>query len=159
MAYTLTVLRSFVKWVIALLLLGCSLSAQVRVVIPKRHFQPKEQIRATLENHTSQPITVCVEFGQHSPEGHTTVATPIPFFVERNDNSKWSVVLIGPDVGSILAPVELDSGKSLPFPFSLNDEGKMRLRLDYWIGSLPDMKCPGPAQDAIHYRSAIFVLG
>lgn len=146
-------------WVVGLLLLASSLSAQVRVVIPKRHFRPKEQIRATLENHTSQAITVCVEFGQHSPKGHTTEITPIPFFVERNDRGKWSVLLIGPDVGSSLAPVELDSGKSLAFPFRLNDEGKMRLRLDYWFGSLPDMKCPGPAQDAIHYRSAIFVLG
>jgi len=159
MAYTLPMLRSSAKWVITLLLLACSLSAQVRVVIPKRHFQPKEQIRATLENHTSQAITVCVEFGQHSPKGHTIESTPIPFFVERNDNGKWSVLLIGPDVGSRLAPVELDSGKSLEFPFRLNDEGKMRLRLDYWAGSLPDMKCPGPARDTVHYRSAIFVLG
>ena len=159
MAYTLTVLRSSAKRVIGLLLLGCSLSAQVRVVIPKRHFHPKELIQATIENHTSQLITVCVEFGQHSPKGYTTETTPIPFLVERNDNGKWSVVLIGSDVGSILAPVELDSGKSLAFPFRLNDEGKMRLRLDYWVGSLPDMKCPGSAQDTIHYRSAIFVLG
>jgi hypothetical protein len=51
--------------------------------------------------------------------------------VERNDNGNWSVVPIGPDAGSILAPVELDSGKLLAFLFRLNDEGKMRLRLDY----------------------------
>jgi hypothetical protein len=153
------VLRPSAKWVIGLFLLGSSLSAQVRVVIPKRYYHPKEQIPAKLENHTSQPITVCVEFGQHSPNGHTTESTPIPFFVERRDNGKWTVMLIGPDVGSKLAPLELGSGKSMPFPFRLNDEGTMRLRLDYWIGSRPDVKCTSPTKGANHYRSAIFVLG
>ena len=147
------------KWVLALLLLATSLSAQVRVVIPKRHYQPQEQIPAKLENQTSQPITVCVQFGQWSPKGDTIEATPSPFLVEQNDNGKWSVLLIGPDVGSNSQPVEVDSGKSLEFPFRLNGEGTRRLRLDYWIGSRPDVKCNGSAKGKKHLRSATFTLG
>jgi hypothetical protein len=157
-AYTSTVLSTSTKWVPALLLLATSLSAQVRVVIPKRHYQPQEQIPAKLENQTSRPITVCVQFGQWSPKGDTIESTPSPFFVERNDNGKWSILLIGPDVGSNSQPVEVDSGKSMEFPFRLNGEGTMRLRLDYWIGSRPDVKYNGPTKDTKHLRSATFTL-
>jgi hypothetical protein len=158
-AYTSTVLSSFTKWVLALPLLATSLTAQLRVVIPKPHYQPQEQIPAKLENQTSQPITVCVQFGQWSPKGDTIESTPSPFLVERNENGKWSVLLNGPDVGSNSQPVEVDSGKSLEFPFRLNGEGTMRLRLDYWIGSRADMKCNGPAKDTKHLRSATFTVG
>jgi hypothetical protein len=79
--------------------------------------------------------------------------------VERIYNGKWGVLLIGPDVGSMLAPVEVEAGKSLEFPFRLNGAGTMRLRLDYWIGSRPDVKCYGRAKGTKHLRSAIFVLG
>ena len=123
------------KWVLALLFLATNLSAQVRVVIPKRQYQSQEQIPAKLENQASRPITVCVQFGQWSPKGDTIEGTPFPFFVERNDNGKWSVLLNGPDAGSNSQPVEVDPGKSMEFSFSLNGEGTMRLRLDYWIGS------------------------
>jgi hypothetical protein len=123
--------------VLALLVLATSLSAQVRVVVPKRHYQPQEQIPANLENHTSRSITLCVQFGQWSPNGDTIESTPSPFIVERNDNGKWSVLLNGPDVGSNSQPVEVESGKSMEFHFRLNGEGTMRLRLDYWIGSRP----------------------
>ena len=151
-------LSTSTKWVLALLVLATSLSAQVRVIIPKRHYQPQEQIPAKLQNYTSRPITVCVQFGQWSPKGETIESTPSPFFVERNDNGKWGILLNGPDVGSNSQPVEVDSGKSMEFPFRLNDEGTMRLRLDFWIGSRPDVKCNGPAKDTKHLRSAIFTL-
>jgi hypothetical protein len=59
--YASTVLSTATKWVLPLLLLATSLSAQVRVVIPKRHYQSQEQIPAKVENQTSQPITVCVQ--------------------------------------------------------------------------------------------------
>jgi hypothetical protein len=144
--------------VLALLLLAISLSAQVRVVIPKAHYRPQERIPAKLENQTSRPITVCVQFGQWSPKGDTIESTPSPFFVERNDNGKWSVLLIGPDVGSNAQPVEVDSGKSMEFPFRLNGEGTMRLQLDYWIGSRPDLNCSGPVKETRHLRSATFTL-
>lgn len=159
MPYTSTVISTSAKWVFALLLLATSLSAQVRVVIPKQHYQTQEQIPAKLENQTSQPITVCVQFGQWSPKGDTIESTPSPFFVERNDNGKWGVLLNGPDVGSNAQPVEVDSGKSMEFPFRLNGEGTMRLRLDYWIGSRPDVKCDGSGKDTKHLRSAPFTLG
>jgi hypothetical protein len=158
-AYTSTVLSTSMNWVLPLLLLATHLSAQVRIVIPKRHYQQQEQIPAKLENQMSQPITVCVEFGQWSPKGDTIESTPSPFLVERNDSGKWSVLLNGPDIGSSRHPVEVDPGKSLEFPFRLNDEGTMRLRLDYWIGSRPDVMCNGPAKGAKHLRSATFILG
>ena len=159
MSYTSTVLSTSTKWLFVLLLLATSLSAQVRVVIPKQRYQPQEQIPAKLENQTYQPITVCVQLGQWSPKGDTIESTPSPFFVERNDNGKWGVLLNGPDVGSNSQPVEVDSGKSMEFPFRLNGEGTMRLRLDYWVGSRPDVKCNGPAKDTKHLRSATFILG
>jgi hypothetical protein len=151
-------LSTSTKWLLALLVLATSLSAQVRVIIPKRHYQPQEQIPARLENHTSRPITVCVQFGQWSPKGETIESTPSPFFVERNDNGKWGILLNGPDVGSNSQPVKVDSGKSMEFPFRLNDEGTMRLRLDFWIGSRPDVKCNGPAKDTKHLHSTTFTL-
>lgn len=158
MAYTSTVLTTSAKLVFALLLLTTNFSAQVRVVIPKQHYQLQEQIPAKIENRTSQPITVCVEFGQWSPKGDTIESTPSPFFVERNDNGKWGVLLNGPDIGSNSQPMEVDSGKSMEFPFRLNGEGTMRLRLDYWVGSKPDMKCNGPAKVTKHLRSAAFTV-
>lgn len=158
-AYTSTVLGTSTKWVLALLLLATSLSAQVRVVIPERHYQPQAKIPAKLENQTSLPITVCIEFGQSSPKGDTSESTPSPFFVERNNNGKWSVLLIGPDVGRNPLPVEVEAGKSMEFPFRLNNQGTMRLRLDYWIGSRSDMKCYGPAKDTKHMHSATFRVG
>ena len=158
-AYTFSVFNTFAKWGLSLLLLTTSVFAQVRILVPKQHYQQQEQISAKLENQTSQPITVCVQFGQWSPKGNTIESTPSPFFVERNDNGKWGVLLNGPDVGSNSQPVEVDSGKSMEFPFRLNGEGTMRLRLDYWIGFKPDMKCSGPSKGTKHLRSATFTLG
>lgn len=158
-AYTFSVFNAFAKWVLSLLLLTTSVFAQVRILVPKQHYQQQEQISAKLENQTSQPITVCVQFGQWSPKGNTIESTPSPFFVERNDNGKWGVLLNGPHVGSNSQPVEVDSGKSMEFPFRLNGEGTMRLRLDYWIGFKPDMKCSGPSKGTKHLRSATFTLG
>ena len=155
----LAVFGTSTKWVVAVLLSAISLSAQVIVVIPKAHYQPQEQIPARLENQTSRPITVCVQFGQWSPKGDSIESTPSPFFVERNDNGKWSILLNGPDVGSNAKPVEVDSRKSMEFPLRLNGEGTMRLRLDYWIGSRPDLKCGGPAKETRHLHSATFILG
>jgi len=152
------VLSTSPKWVLALLFLATNLSAQVRVVIPKRQYQSQEQIPAKLENQASRPITVCVQFGQWTPKGDTIEGTPFPFFVERNDNGKWSVLLNGPDAGSNSQPVEVDPGKSMEFPFRLNGEGTMRLRLDYWIGSSPDVKCNGTTTGTKHLRSATFTL-
>jgi hypothetical protein len=157
-SYTSTVLRTPSRLMLAILLLASSLSAQVRIVVPKRHYQQQEQIPATVENQTARPITICVEFGQWSPKGNTIESTPSPFLVEHY-NGKWGVLQNGPDIGANSQPVEVDAGKSLVFPFSLNGAGTVRLRLDYWVGSRPDMKCDGRAKDLKHLRSATFTLG
>lgn len=78
--------------------------------------------------------------------------------MEVNRSGRWSVLLIGPDVGSSLQTVEVDSGKSLEFPFRLIEEGTLRLRLDYWVGS-SDGKCNGVEKGAKHLRSANFTVG
>ena len=147
------------KWVVTWLFLATSLSAQVIVVMPKRHYRPQEQIPAKLENKTSRPITVCVQFGAWSPNDDVIDSTPSPFFVERSENGKWDVLTNGPDVGSSLQPAEVDSGKSLEFPIRMDGKGTMRLRLDYWIGSRPDLKCNGHAKNTKHRYSTTFTLG
>ncbi|HEV2399010.1 MAG TPA: hypothetical protein VGS27_18840 [Candidatus Sulfotelmatobacter sp.] len=144
---------------LALLVLNASASGQVRVLVPKQHYQQQEQISAKLENQASQRITVCVQVGQWSPKGNAIESTPSPFLVEQKDNGKWVVLLNGPDVGNNSQPVELDSGKSLDFPLRLNGEGTMRLRLDYWIGSRPGAKCSGPRKGTKHVHSKTFTLG
>ena len=144
---------------LALLLLSASLSAQVRIVLPKRHYQSQEQIPAKLENMTSGPVTVCVGFGQWVPKGGTIESTPSPFFVEQIDDGKWSFLLNSPDFGSNSQPVKVDAGKSMQFHFRLNGAGIMRLRLDYWIGSRSDVKCNGPRKDTKHLFSETFSLG
>lgn len=147
------------KWVLALLVLNAIALSQVRVLVPKQHYGQQEQISAKLENRTSQPITVCVQIGQWSPKGDTIENTPSPFLVEQKDNGRWGVLLNGPDIGNNSQPVELDSGKSLDFPFRLTGEGTMRLRLDYWSGSRPGAKCNGPRKNTKHVRSMSFTLG
>jgi len=142
-----------------LILLGTtSVAAQVKIVIPKRQFQPEEQIRARVENQSSRPITICVQFGQSSQKAGASESTPSPFLVEVNRSGRWSVLLIGPDVGSSLQTVEVDSGNSLEFPFRLTEKGTLRLRLDYWIGSR-DVKCNVTEKGARRLRSANFTVG
>ena len=64
--------------------------------------------------------------------------------------------MIGPDVGSFRNPEVLAPGKSLEFPFRLNDSGQMRLRLSYWNGSLPGLNCHAPRKGAKQVTSAYF---
>jgi hypothetical protein len=146
-------------WVAFALFYATGLAAQVRIVVPKRQYQPEEQIKARLENRSSRPITICVQFGQWSPKEGTIESTPSPFLVEQRGNGRWSVLLIGPDVGSNSQPVEVGSGKSLDFPFRLRDRGTMRLRLDYWIGSGPDVNCKDPTRGTKRLRSTTFTVG
>ena len=157
--YTSVVPNTSRAWVLMLLLSPASLCAQVRFVIPKRQYQHQEQIQATLENQSTRSITVCVQFGQWSPNGSSIESTPSPFFVEQNRDGKWNVLLNGPDVGSNSQAVEVDPGKSLQFPFRLDNDGTMRLRLNYWIGSKPDMKCNGQEKGTKHLHSPTFTIG
>jgi len=125
---------------IVLALSSLTATAQVRIHIPQQHHKKYEMIHASVENAGSKPITFCIEVGQTSPKrGGEIEATPSPFWVQQNNNGKWSTLLIGPDVGSYQYPEVLDSGKSVEFPFRLSASGQMRLRLNYWNGSLPNL--------------------
>jgi len=126
-------------------------------VLPKRKYKVQEQIQARLENNGADPITVCVQFGQWWPKGTGLEFAPTPFVREWNRNGKWHVLIDGPDIGSSLKPVELEGGKSMDFPFRLNEQGPLRLRLDYWTGS-NNVDCNARPHGAKRTRSATFMI-
>jgi hypothetical protein len=117
-----------------------------------------DQIRAKIENTTNNSVTFCVEYGQTSVNGNQVEATPSPFLVEQKNGSKWNPLLIGPDVGSSRHAVVLDAGKSNEFPFRLNDAGTMRLVMNYWQGSMPNLDCGAPAKHAKQVVSQPFAI-
>ena len=119
-------------------------SAQVKVTLPKNHFRVREEIPAKIENHTHHDIAFCVEYGQWSPAGKEVKSTPLPFAIQRQSDTEWQSLMMGPDIGSKRLPLKLESGKSVEFPFRLNEAGTLRLRLDYWKASAEDVDCPHP---------------
>lgn len=144
---------------LVLTLFSLTAAAQVKIHISPQHQTKYEKVYARLENVGNKPVTFCVEFGQWSPKGGDEIeTTPSPFWVQRNDNSKWSTLIIGPDVGSLKAPEVLDPGKSMEFPFRLGGSGQMRLRLNYWNGSLPSLDCHAPPKGARLVTSAVFTV-
>jgi hypothetical protein len=66
--------------------------------------------------------------------------------------------MIGPDVGSFRATVVLGAGESREFPFRLNDSGRFRLRLNYWLGSIPKLDCHAAPPRMKLVTSAIFTI-
>jgi hypothetical protein len=133
--------------------------AQAKVHIRPQHQTKHETIHATIENAGSTPITFCIEVSQTSPRGGgETETTPSPFWVQRNDNGKWSTLMIGPDMGSLKTREVLDAGKSIEFPFRLGDSGQMRVQLNYWNGSLPSLNCHAPPKGAKSVTSAVFTV-
>ena len=52
-------------------------------------------------------------------------------------------------------PETLDSGASLAFPFRLNENGEMRLSLDYWMGERKDI-CDESAKGWKTAKSKVF---
>ena len=134
-------------------------AAQVKIHIPTQHQKKHETIHASVENTRSKAVTFCVEFGQTSPKGRGEIeTTPSPFWVQKDGNGKWSTLIIGPDVGSIRGPEVLEPGNSLEFRFRLGDSGQMRLRLNYWDGSLPSLDCHAPPKGAKLVTSAVFTV-
>jgi hypothetical protein len=127
----------------ALFLPGTPAVKQPLIVLPNAHYAVHEQIRARIENMNDQPISICVEYGQWSMKDGKLETTPLPFIVQRKLGSKWSALLIGPDVGSNRHSRVLDPKESAEFPFRLNDGGDIRLVLEYWPGSKGDWIC-GP---------------
>ncbi len=117
-------------------------TAQVKIYIAQQHARKYQTIHASLENTGSKPVTFCIQVGQTSPKGSGEIeATPSPFWVQGNNNGKWSTLLIGPEVGNFKNPEVLGAGKSLEFPFRLGASGQMRLRMNYWSGSLQSLNC------------------
>ena len=139
--YTLFMTRLiFAPMVLALSSLPAT--AQVKIHVSPSHHKKYETIHTSVENAGSKPITFCIQVGQTSPKGGGEIeATPSPFWVQKNNDGKWSTLLIGPDVGSFQHPDVLEPGKSLEFPFRMGESGQMRLRLSYWNGSLPSLAC------------------
>jgi hypothetical protein len=138
--------------------------AQVKVAIPphlpdtfgRTFYFVHDEIHAKVENIGNSAVTFCVEFGQTSVNGSDVESTPSPFWVQRRDNGKWGTLMIGPDVGSAKAAVVLEAGKSREFPLRLNDTGRMRLRLNYWRGSIPNLDCHAPPKNLKLATSAVF---
>jgi hypothetical protein len=144
---------------LVLSLFSLATAAQVKINIPPQHQRKYETIHASVENAGSKPLSFCIEVGQTSPKGNgETEATPSPFWVQRNNDGKWGALMIGPDVASLKRAEVLDPGKSAEFPFRLDDSGQMRLRLNYWDGSMPSVDCHAPPKSAKLVTSAVFTV-
>ena len=140
------------------LVLGPAAVAQVKIIVPEHHYKVHEKIPAKVENIERHPVTLCVEFGQTSSNAGETENTPSPFWVQRNIHGKWGTLIIGPDIGSLKEAVVLTAGESREFPFRLIDSGTMRLRLNYWRGSLPNLDCHVPPKGRELQTSAEFTV-
>lgn len=157
--YTLGTTRRAVITMLVSFVWSGSAVAQVKIIVPEQRYKAEEQIRAAVENSGTHPITICVEFGQTSPKGTDIESTPIPFYVQSHDGARWGTpLLIGPDIGSIRRAVEVEGGKRLEFPFRLKQIGELRLRLEYWVGSKPDLRCTGTSKGAKLATSASFTV-
>ncbi|MGC1416389.1 MAG: hypothetical protein WA817_13965 [Candidatus Acidiferrum sp.] len=130
----------------------------MKITVPVKQYKVGEQIPAKVENRGKYAITFCVEFGQTSMKDGEVESTPSPFWVQSKDNEKWGTLIIGPDVGSIRQPVVLQVGESAGFPFRLAGAGKMRLRLNYWRGSFPDLDCRAKPKGKKLLTSATFTI-
>jgi hypothetical protein len=158
-AYTFAMTRIALIALVFLLVCGNAAGAQVRVTLAARQYKAHEQIHATVENIGTQPITICIEVGQWSvKENGDTEATPSPFWVERNTSGRWATLFIGPDIGNYQLAEVLEAGKSEEFPFRLSATGTMRLRLNYWPGSQPNLNCKEQPKGAKRLASATFTV-
>jgi len=142
---------------LSLFLLSGAAAAQVEVSLPTDSFKSEDKIDTRIINKGQVSVSYCVEIGQWSPHAGTTESTPIPFHVERKNNDKWGVLLIGPDIGSSRHAVELEPGSSQDFPFRLLDKGDMRLVLHYWVGKRDDV-CSETAKGRKTAKSKVFSI-
>lgn len=153
---------SMTRLIFALMILALSslpATAQVKIQVSPSHHKTFETIHTSVKNAGSKPITFCIQVGQTSPKGGGEIeATPSPLRVQKNNDGRWSTLLIGPDVGSFQHPEVLEPGRSLDFPFRLGESGQMRLRLTYWSGSLPNLACNAPPHAAKVATSAPFAI-
>jgi hypothetical protein len=140
------------------LLLPAAAIAQVKISVPAQHYRTQDEIHAKVENIGSRPATYCIEVGQTSPKANGTEGTPSPFWIEQYSRDKWTTLMIGPDVGGFRVVQVLEPGKSSEFPFHLNAHGKMRLRLNFWRGSIPNLDCNAPPKGSRLATSAVFII-
>ena len=66
--------------------------------------------------------------------------------------------MIGPDVGSYRGAVVLEAGESREYPFRLHESGRMRLRLNYWRGSVANLDCHAPPKGLKLVTSKAFTI-
>jgi hypothetical protein len=156
LAYTSAMARHILVALGISLILATAAIAQVKITIPAQQYKAHDEIHAKIENAGNNAVTICVEFGQTSMKAGQVESTPSPFWVQRNDNGKWGTLMIGPDVGSARGSVVLEAGESKEFPIRLNDSGRMRLRLNYWRGSIPKLNCHAPPKDSRLATSSAF---
>jgi hypothetical protein len=131
---------------------------KLKIDLNAKHYGVQEQIHAKVENTGDLPITVCVEIGQTSPNGSETESTPSPFFVQKKGNRNWGTLMIGPDVGGNRTAVVLKAGESQESPFRLSESGELRLRMNYWLGSIPKMNCNAPPKGSKLATSSVFTI-
>jgi hypothetical protein len=142
-----------------LLVSNTAVMAQVKINISQEHYKKYEEIHANVENSGNSPVTLCVQVGQTSPTGEGGIeSTPSPFWVQNYGDGKWSTLLIGPDVGSYKGVAVLEPSESMKFPFRLNASGRMRLRLNYWRGSMPNFDCHAPPKGVKQVTSTVFTV-
>ena len=123
--------------------------AQVKIQIPTQHYRVRQEIHAKVENTGTYPVTACLTF---LPE-----STISPFEVQQYGNGKWGTLLLAIDIAGSVATV-LDAGKSYEFPLRLNGPGRMRLRLNYWRGSIPDLHCNALPKGSKLATSTVFIV-
>ena len=158
MAYTSAMARLVLVFLVLLLTLPAVAVAQVTITVPPQRYKAQEKIPASVENNGNGAVTFCVEVGQTSSKEGGIESTPSPFWVQRNSNGKWGTLMIGPDVGSLKAATVLAARESKEFPFRLNGSGRMRLRLNYWRGSIPNLDCNAPPKGSKLVTSAVFTI-
>lgn len=134
------------------LILGNAAIAQVKIHVPEQHDRETEQIHATVENSGSYPVTFCIGFLS------VIESTPSPFWVQRYSNGKWGTLMMGPDVGNFRTVVVLGVGESMEYLVRLDDSGRVRLRLNYWHNSIPNLNCHMPPRGSKLATSAVFTI-
>jgi hypothetical protein len=111
--------------------------SQVRIELPARQARTREELHATVNNPGRTPVTICLSLAVVGAK-----SSPSPFWLQVNQSSKWITQRTAPDIGPIFgAPFVLEAGKSQEFPVHVNLAGTLRLQLEYWRGSLPNLDC------------------
>ena len=127
-----------VRAIVFFLAVSCSLSAaaQVEISVPDVHYLAHDKINVGIKNAGSSPITYCVEVGYISYiDSQHSEPSPTPIYIQQKSSRGWGTLLTGPDVGSHLDAEILLPGESQLFPFRVNAHGRIRLVLEYQLGS------------------------